>query len=63
VQTSDDEPTLLDLSNAILESDLKSYEIDYEVQSLGYRAPEVLTGALLSPAMDIWSLGCVAFQL
>ena len=41
---------------------LKSYT--HEVVTLWYRAPEVMLGAKqYSPAIDMWSLGCVFFEL
>jgi serine/threonine protein kinase len=41
---------------------LKTYT--HEVVTLWYRAPEVLLGAkVYSPAIDIWSLGCIFFEL
>lgn len=35
----------------------------YDVQSLWYRAPEVLCGLPYSTAIDSWSMGCVLFEL
>lgn len=41
---------------------LKSYT--HEVVTLWYRAPEVLLGSkVYSPAVDIWSVGCIFFEL
>lgn len=41
---------------------LKSYT--HEVVTLWYRAPEVLLGQkVYSPAVDIWSLGCIFYEL
>jgi len=41
---------------------LKSYT--HEVETLWYRAPEVLLGAsVYSTAIDIWALGCILFEL
>lgn len=41
---------------------LKSYT--HEVETLWYRAPEILLGAsVYSPAIDIWALGCILFEL
>lgn len=33
------------------------------LQSRYYRAPEVVIGLELSPAVDIWSIGCIAAEL
>ncbi|KAK7200509.1 serine/threonine kinase [Novymonas esmeraldas] len=35
----------------------------YDVQSLWYRAPEVLCGLPYGTAIDSWSVGCVLFEL
>ncbi|GET93520.1 protein kinase-like protein [Leishmania tarentolae] len=35
----------------------------YDVQSLWYRAPEVLCGLPYTTAIDSWSVGCVLFEL
>ena len=41
---------------------LKSYT--HEVVTLWYRAPEVLLGSkVYSTGVDIWSLGCIFFEL
>ena len=41
---------------------LKSYT--HEVVTLWYRAPEVLLGSkVYSTAVDIWSVGCIFFEL
>lgn len=33
------------------------------VQKCSYRAPEVFLGGSYGPAIDIWSLGCISFEL
>ncbi|KAG7226538.1 hypothetical protein INR49_003860, partial [Caranx melampygus] len=33
------------------------------LQTLWYRSPEVLVGAPISEAIDMWSLGCIAFEM
>ena len=41
---------------------LKSYT--HEVVTLWYRAPEVLLGSkIYSTGVDIWSMGCILFEL
>lgn len=34
----------------------------FDIQTLAYRAPEVAAGLVISPAMDMWSLGCVLME-
>lgn len=34
----------------------------FDIQTLAYRAPEVAAGWVISPAMDMWSLGCVLME-
>lgn len=34
----------------------------FDVQTLAYRAPEVAAGLEISPAIDMWSLGCVLLE-
>jgi len=50
---------LVDLGNAL------SYDRDintFEVQSLYYRAPEVVFGKEITSAIDLWSIGCILFE-
>lgn len=51
--------TLVDLGNAFTYEEISDYCSDYEVQSLGYRAPEVLCGIRFGPKVDVWSAGIV----
>lgn len=53
---------LVDYGNCTPLSALHRYRDAWEIQSLLYRAPEVLLGVELSPAMDIWSFGVVLLQ-
>ena len=39
------------------------YYDDFDVQTLYYRAPEVLLGVGFSAPIDMWSLGCVLMEL
>ncbi|KAA8911359.1 hypothetical protein TRICI_003844 [Trichomonascus ciferrii] len=55
---------LIDLGNAVEKRMLPKYHRDFELQSLSYRAPEVLLGdARFSEKIDIWSIGVVLFEL
>lgn len=33
------------------------------IQSRYYRAPEVILGVRYSPAIDMWSMGCILYEL
>eukprot|EP01084_Bolivina_argentea_P230658 389122_1 len=51
---------IVDLGNAL------SYNRNintFEVQSLYYRAPEVLFGNEMTSRIDLWSIGCILFEL
>ncbi|GAQ88579.1 Putative serine/Threonine protein kinases [Klebsormidium nitens] len=53
---------LADFGNAF--GELNHEEEDFDIQTLSYRAPEVLFGAgPLTPAIDMWSLGCIIAEL
>jgi serine/threonine protein kinase len=39
------------------------YWVNYELQTMFYRAPEVYLDTGISPKIDIWSLGCMLFEL
>ncbi|KNC87711.1 CMGC/DYRK protein kinase [Sphaeroforma arctica JP610] len=56
---------LCDFGNAVwdTESDLAEYFQDFEIQSLSYRAPEVVYGLPFNKAIDMWSLGCLLVEL
>jgi serine/threonine protein kinase len=34
-----------------------------DIQTRQYRAPEVILGAKYAPSVDMWSMGCMAFEL
>ncbi len=55
---------LIDLGNAIVFSRKQEYEQEFELQPLGYRAPEVLLGCQnFGFAVDVWGLGMVLLEL
>merc|ERR1712129_255511 len=51
---------IVDLGNAL---SYNRHINTFEVQSLYYRAPEVLFGHSMSAAIDLWSVGCILFEL
>lgn len=51
---------LIDFGNAIL---LKEAGKHKTLQTLYYRAPEIILGAPFGHAIDIWSVGCIAAEL
>ena len=56
---------LADFGNAMnaTEEDTAMYYGSFELQSLWYRAPEVILGLPFSCAIDMWSAGCVLAEL
>lgn len=60
---------LVDYGNSILTRNVNIYEDDFAIQSMRYRAPEVVFGLEISCAIDIWSFGvclieaCVGFNI
>ena len=58
----DAEVRLIDFGNAIRPSEAVRYYDDFEIQSLGYRAPEVLAGVPFGYAIDMFSLGVVLVE-
>lgn len=59
-------PTRVSSVVAELERDLLSqqnYRRGVRLQSRNYRSPEIILGKDFGTAIDIWSLGCVAFEL
>lgn len=54
----------MDFGNAMTPDDTSAYFDDFQVQSLYYRAPEVLLGSWnFGYPIDMWSLGCVIVEL
>ncbi|KAK2174453.1 hypothetical protein NP493_801g02063 [Ridgeia piscesae] len=56
---------VIDFGNAIrcVHNELSLYYDDFELQTLVYRAPEVMLGVPFSMEIDLWSLGCVLTEL
>lgn len=56
---------LIDFGNAFKTDEIYiySYDNNYELQSLQYRAPEVLLGLQIQNRMDLWSLGCIFAEM
>ncbi|XP_062510375.1 probable serine/threonine-protein kinase dyrk1 isoform X2 [Corticium candelabrum] len=54
-----------DFGNAIhcTPAEIDPYLEEFNLQSLWYRAPEVLLGVSVSLAIDMWSLGCILAEL
>lgn len=52
-----------DFGNSIHVSEVKDYFSEFEIQSLPYRAPEVLIGLPFGFPIDIWSLGIMFIEL
>lgn len=54
---------IIDFGNATRIKDLKEYADDFELQSLGYRAPEVLLGdPTFNEKIDVWSVGVILLE-
>lgn len=52
-----------DFGNSIHMSDVGSYYTDFDLQTLSYRAPEVLLGVPFGYQIDIWSLGILLIEV
>jgi serine/threonine-protein kinase SRPK3 len=50
---------IIDFGNAVFSSGL----CNKEIQTRSYRAPEVILGFQFNSKADIWSFGCIAFEL
>ncbi|XP_048734093.2 serine/threonine-protein kinase pakF-like isoform X2 [Ostrea edulis] len=57
--------TVIDFGNAIHNKfkEVALYFKDFELQTLLYRAPEVLFGIPFGTEIDLWSLGCILAEL
>lgn len=55
---------LVDFGNAMSPEDTSAYFDEFQVQSLYYRAPEVLLGSWsFGYPIDMWSMGCLLVEL
>ncbi|KAK9447377.1 kinase-like domain-containing protein [Limtongia smithiae] len=55
---------IIDLGNAVNPSSLSAYFDDFDIQSVGYRAPEVLLGDRgFDARIDVWSVGVLLLEL
>ncbi|XP_038077357.1 uncharacterized protein LOC119745208 [Patiria miniata] len=56
---------VIDFGNAIhcVYDELSLYYDDFELQTLLYRAPEVVYGLPFGPEIDMWSVGCILAEL
>ncbi|PIK48715.1 putative homeodomain-interacting protein kinase 3, partial [Apostichopus japonicus] len=52
---------VIDFGNAIhcVYDELALYYDDYELQTIVYRAPEVICGLPFGTEIDLWSVGCI----
>ncbi|KAK9239453.1 kinase-like domain-containing protein [Lipomyces kononenkoae] len=55
---------IIDLGNATRQADTSAYHDNFDIQSVGYRAPEVLLGDTgFDARIDIWSVGVILLEL
>ena len=57
------EVRLGDFGNSIQKSETSDYYGSFDIQTLQYRAPEVLMGMPFGPQIDMWSVGLVLLEL
>lgn len=50
---------IVDFGNSCFLENINSYYEDFQIQSLRYRAPEVLSGIPFGLEIDMWSMGCI----
>ncbi|EKX49963.1 hypothetical protein GUITHDRAFT_59874, partial [Guillardia theta CCMP2712] len=53
---------LADMGNSFRMKNSSAYHDDFELQTLYYRAPEVLFGMPFTTQIDMWSLGCLLVE-
>eukprot|EP00891_Asterochloris_glomerata_P003415 jgi/Astpho2/3415/gw1.00055.85.1_t len=54
---------IADLGSCISVTGTDTTRVSFEMQTLPYRAPEVVLAMPCGPAIDIWSLGCILTEL
>ena len=54
---------LIDFGNSFFSSQSSAYFEDFDLQSMYYKAPEILFGTKFDEKIDMWSLGCVFVEL
>ncbi|CAG8756767.1 8592_t:CDS:2, partial [Dentiscutata erythropus] len=54
---------VVDFGNAMSLDEIRNYFETFEVQTLAYRAPEVLMGLPFGFEIDMWSFGCIVCEL
>lgn len=55
---------IIDFGNSSRTTDLRDYTDNFELQSIGYRAPEVIIGdPTLNDKIDVWSVGVVLLEI
>ena len=52
-----------DFGNSIHSSDVSEYFADFDIQTIAYRAPEVLLGVPFGQQIDMWSLGILLVEI
>ena len=52
-----------DFGNSIHITDVSEYYTDFDIQTLSYRAPEVLLGIPFGHQIDVWSLGILLIEI
>jgi len=60
---SDFDIRLGDFGNSLHISEASKYYQDFDIQTLSYRAPEVMFGVPFGPQIDVWSLGILLLEL